>query len=646
MQASLLTKVILALVLVGLVPLAWVTFRLVKINREAFTEQVLRLHAVNASASSTRIHGFLLIRRQMARAAANHPALADPQSAETQELLKSLLAADETIQALSAGVFTQDGRAVLRAQHPDIPEVAIEALSTATQPLSLVQADSVLYLIVVEEVAAVQAQVRALFNAQPLLEYLQPKELGQNAHMAIVDSQGQPLMTSQEAGPLPSDLVLQTNSGQVSGAGKYTGVGGSRLLGAFAPVGLASWTIASWQPIQIAESVALNMRNHALIAAGFALLLVAVLTLFAFRTVIGPLRALIAENASLSGTEAGGDEIGALRQAFAALRQHVAEKKSLADVALGRYHVIRQIGAGAMGTVFQGWDPKLKRPVALKTIKLDDGRAGATHQHSSQLVREAVSAASVRHDHVVSVYDVEDTPDFAFVAMEFIEGDTLEGYIQRNGHLSEGEAVLLGLAVAKGLLAAHDKRIVHRDIKPANVLLGHEGEVKISDFGISELMTSLTAKNDQVFGTPGYLPPETICGNGFSDRGDMFALGVLMYECVTGKIPFTGATVREVMMNTLRADPTPPKVINPKIGDLLNQTILRLIDKQPDNRPTATDLIEILTNMAPQGSWVYRNDELEEIDEASLLPTHAGLSSQLVDTVDLGQIGRTQPHKS
>ncbi len=644
MKTSLLTKVIVALVLVALVPLAWVTFSLIQINREAFTEQVLRLHAVNASATSSRVDAFLQVRRQLVKAAADHPALAEPQSTDSQEQLKGILSVDDSIKVIAVGIYAPDGTEVLRAQMPGAQEDAIDVLRNAPPNLNIATSNGISYLTVVEEIQRAHGEIRAVFQADALGLYLEPKELGQEAHLALLDASKHTLLQSTGAGSIPADLAAKAVSGQVSGAGHYEGQHGAKLLGAFAPIDLASWTIVSWQPIKVAEAVAYTMRRHSLGAAGLALLLVALLTLAAFRSVIRPLRMLILEHSDLLDGEQTkrGDEIGDLRKAFAALRQHAKDKRQIENVALGRYQVIKQIGAGAMGTVFQGWDPKLKRSVALKTIKIDDDRDGATHKHTSQLVREAVSAASVRHDNVVGVFDVEDTPDYSFVAMEFIDGDTLEGYLRKQGPLSESDTIQIGLAVARGLQAAHDKKIVHRDIKPANVLLGHEGEIKISDFGISALMTSLHADRDQVFGTPGYLPPETLTGQGFSEQGDLFALGVLLYECITGRLPFTGKSVRDVMLETVRNLPEPPQKLSPRLSDQLNNIILSLIEKDPDLRGDAVGLVELLSALKPSTLWTYRSIELEELNESALLPTVASYSSQLVETVNIRRAGDSE----
>ena len=162
-----------------------------------------------------------------------------------------------------------------------------------------------------------------------------------------------------------------------------------------------------------------------------------------------------------------------------------------------------------MGAVFRGLDPRLRRPVALKTLRLGGGDLlpDKRRQRIEQLVQEAVTGARFSHPNVVAVYDVEESPEGAFIAMELVDGASLERVLLRRGRLSPREVIPLGAGIARGLAAAHQRDIVHRDIKPANVMLGHDGSIKVTDFGIADLVAAATRAEGLVFGTPGYLPP-------------------------------------------------------------------------------------------------------------------------------------------
>jgi serine/threonine protein kinase len=226
--------------------------------------------------------------------------------------------------------------------------------------------------------------------------------------------------------------------------------------------------------------------------------------------------------------------------------------------------------------------------VALKTIRLDTHLAPKRREELiARLLDEAVMVARLNHHNVVSVYDVEDGDEEAFVAMEFVDGRSLEGVLFREGRLDPGRVVLLGASIARGLAAAHEHGLVHRDIKPANILLGREGSIKVTDFGISELISDMTGEEDVVFGTPGYLPPETLQGHGYRTTGDLFSLGAVLYVCLTGRRPFDGRSVQEIIRHTLSGKVTPVSELVPseRLPRELDELILELLHPDPEQRP-------------------------------------------------------------
>lgn len=635
---SLLTKIVVALCLVGLLPLFLASIQLFRLNRRAFADHVLRLHAVTARTTAAKLNAELSARKALVTSVAQSPILAgDPRGSASSELLAGLLTAPGGLDAVSAGVFNADGGEILRAQRRGSDARLPSLLSQSAQPgLRLVQMGDAAWLVLQVQLSDSGSSVRAIFDVGFMTAILTPVELGDTATLCLVDRQGDVVLSSGAIGQSnPTALLDQAKSQRISGAGEFRAESGTRVLGAFAPLGTAPWSVVSWQPLQIAQAIERSMKQRALLAVLLAVALTLGLSSWAFFGIVRPLRTLVKDHWRLGGSPqpgAGKDEISQLRAAFSALEKHISESKVLDEVFLGRYQVIHRVGSGAMGTVFRGWDPKLKRPVALKTIRLEEAHPADSKPHqSTQLLHEAISAARISHENVISVYDVEDTPEFGFVAMEYVDGMTLGGFLGEGRILRETEIVHLALAIARGLSAAHAQGIVHRDIKPANVLLGREGQIKIADFGISQLMSSLTGNANQVFGTPGYLPPETLNGKGFGPAGDLFALGVLMYRCATGRRPFGGENDRRVLINTLTHDPDPPRALNSDISNDLNDIIMSLLEKDPTNRiQTAERLIDLLSRLAGDAHWVFAPSK-EEWNDGE---TFSFAPSQLVDTLD------------
>jgi HAMP domain-containing protein len=390
--------------------------------------------------------------------------------------------------------------------------------------------------------------------------------------------------------PFPQSLVDAALAGRVAGAGRFHGRGGEEVLGAYAPVPAAGWAVLSSQPARVAEAVAARLLRRSALALAAALLLIALLLALAWAAVVRPIRDLAREQRELAKAgpaTAGRDEIDDLRRSFEALRRGLDERRALDDVFLGRYQVIELLATGGMGAVFRGWDPKLQRAVALKTLRLGgDLPADKRAQRIDQLVREAVTAARFSHPNVVAVYDVEDAPEGAYIAMELVVGVSLERLLLHRGRLRPDEVIPLGAAIAHGLAAAHARDIVHRDVKPANVMLGRDGSIKVTDFGIADLIAASARAEGLVFGTPGYLPPEALRGSGHDRAGDLFALGVVLFESLSGVKPFGGHEVSDVIQNTLFGNVRP---LAPRVqGELpaeLESLVLQLLDRDPARRP-------------------------------------------------------------
>jgi serine/threonine-protein kinase len=447
--------------------------------------------------------------------------------------------------------------------------------------------------------------------------------------MLLSDGRGNVVAASREGVDLstfPKELVDAGLSGRASGASRTAG---GRVLGAFAPVPGTSWFVLSRQPAEVAEALARDVRRQLFLAVAAALMLAVAITALAWRFLVRPLREMARAQRRLAGfSSAGarpGTEIGELRDALGLLERQIKDREAIGEVFVGRYQVVSFLGAGAMGSVFRGWDPKLQRPVALKTIRLHEEER-FERESVSQLLHEAVTAARFSHPNIVAVYDVEDAPQAAFIALEFVDGPSLQRYL-RSRSIPPAQVVPLGLAIARGLAAAHAHGVVHRDVKPGNVLLGRDGSIKVTDFGIAGAVSN-ASQSESVFGTPGYLPPEVLKGGRYDERGDLFAAGVVLYECLTGLLPFPGRTSQEILASTLRREPVPLRPRVPGVPLDVEALIMGLLAPNPDERApsTADTLAKRLEAMASAHGWTWQPEfSLVDADDADVEPLHASL---------------------
>lgn len=248
---------------------------------------------------------------------------------------------------------------------------------------------------------------------------------------------------------------------------------------------------------------------------------------------------------------------------------------------LGRYHIIREI-ARSNDVVYEAMDPAQGRKVALKELQVPANLIGqARHERIQRFTREARAAASLRHENIVAILDHGQVQGRYYIAMEFLEGQSLRDVLRQRGVLPLQEAVRIATKVAEGLEFAHRNGVVHRDVKPDNVHLEPSGRVVITDFGIARLTfePSLTA-DGQIFGTPSYMSPEQVAGKGIDARSDLFSLGVMLYEMVAGRKPFTGDSVITITYNIMNMEPPPIPGAPPG----LDQVIRRAMAKDAGSR--------------------------------------------------------------
>ena len=245
-----------------------------------------------------------------------------------------------------------------------------------------------------------------------------------------------------------------------------------------------------------------------------------------------------------------------------------------------RYEILGKVGAGGMSDVYKAKDLTLGRFVAIKVLKAEFSE---DINFVTKFRSEAQAAAGLEHPNIVNIYDAGNEEGMHYIVMEYVEGITLKTYIEKKGQLSFKEAVSIAIQVGRGIEAAHNKNIVHRDIKPQNIMISTEGKVKVTDFGIARAATSNTISSD-VMGSVHYSSPEQ-ARNGFVDgKSDIYSLGIVMYEMVTGRVPFDGDTTVAVAIQHLQEEIVPPSVYAPNLPISMEKIILKCTQKNPDRR--------------------------------------------------------------
>ena len=261
-----------------------------------------------------------------------------------------------------------------------------------------------------------------------------------------------------------------------------------------------------------------------------------------------------------------------------------------------RYEVSRLLGAGGMGRVYLARDGLLSREVALKVL---DDRHAENPEFFERFRREAKAAASLSHPNMVTVYDSGEDDETPYIAMEHVPGGTLKNRLQDRGTLPSRVAAGVTFEVANALAAAHEKGIVHRDIKPDNVLVTDQGHAKVGDFGIARAATATAiTKTDLILGSVRYLSPEQAKGEEVGPSSDLYSLGIVLYEMLTGRVPFDEENPIATAMKHVNEEPTSPRKLDPTIPKALEAITLKLLKKNPKHRyQSATELAEDLARM-------------------------------------------------
>jgi CHASE2 domain-containing sensor protein/tRNA A-37 threonylcarbamoyl transferase component Bud32 len=279
---------------------------------------------------------------------------------------------------------------------------------------------------------------------------------------------------------------------------------------------------------------------------------------------------------------------------------------------LGRYEVTGELGRGAMGIVYKGVDPTIHRTVAIKTLRLSEFEDEDLDKTKQQFFREAESAGRLNHPNIVAIYDAGEEHDLAYIAMEFLNGENLVQYTREGNLLPLRHVLTITAQVASALDYAHAKNVVHRDIKPANImLLKDTHNIKVTDFGIARITSSSKTKTGVVLGTPSYMSPEQVNGKKTDGRSDIFALGIVMFELLTGQKPFVSEDVTSLLYQISHAQHPSVRELNPKAPTVVEKILDKALAKDVDKRyQKAGHMIEHLTRV------VERIDQLREKKES------------------------------
>ena len=291
---------------------------------------------------------------------------------------------------------------------------------------------------------------------------------------------------------------------------------------------------------------------------------------------------------------------------------------------IGKYDIVRELGRGAMGIVYEGFDPVIGRKVAIKTIRFDV-LVGERERAEAQerFLREARSAGNLAHPCIVTIYDVGEDAGLSYIAMEYIDGESLDMRIARGSRMPLDQVASLIARIGDALDFAHRHGVVHRDIKPANILIGRDERPKLVDFGIARISSSALTHTNAVLGTPFYMAPEQIAGQPTDHRADLFSLGAVLYEMLTRTKPFPGENVTTVIYNIMSAEPRPPRDFDASLPpgfDVICQTALA---KDPSARyQSGQALSDALRAQAAGYAAPGRTDADLSAAETQVVPAH------------------------
>ena len=264
----------------------------------------------------------------------------------------------------------------------------------------------------------------------------------------------------------------------------------------------------------------------------------------------------------------------------------VVDHPNVAQPVLGRYQIEKIIGQGAMGTVYLGVDPKISRTVAIKTLSLsDEFDSKQIEEVRRRFFREAETAGRLNHPNIVTIFDVGEEHDLAYIAMDFINGEGLDNFGHPDALLPIDDVFHIGITAADALAYAHQQNVVHRDIKPGNIIYDPQTKnLKITDFGIACLTDNTRTKTGTVLGSPSYMSPEQLAGEQVDGRSDIYSLGITLYQLFTGVLPFTADSMASLAYKIAHHKPPGVRKIRPELPQCLTRVINKAIEKDPQAR--------------------------------------------------------------
>jgi CheY-like chemotaxis protein/outer membrane murein-binding lipoprotein Lpp len=299
------------------------------------------------------------------------------------------------------------------------------------------------------------------------------------------------------------------------------------------------------------------------------------------------------------------EQVEALRKEIQAAKGDTREAASgdvpslgAGEVFAGRYQILEEIGSGGMGMVYRAFDQVLGEPVAIKTLRPELVRDPVALERFKSEIR---LARHISDRHVVRTHDFGDHDGIFYLTMEYVEGITVRDLLDSRGRLGLASTMAIATQLAQSLAVAHQEGVIHRDIKPQNLLLDATGMLKVMDFGVARLANRSTGitQAGMLVGTPAYMAPEQILSDSFDARADLYAAGVVLFECLTGRLPFEASTQVALIAKLMMETPPSPASINPEVSPALSALVLRLLAKEPDQRPASgTELGRLLSELA------------------------------------------------
>jgi len=596
---SIIFWVILSIALVGSLPflLSWYQ---INSSNKAIIDQAQKSHMIIARATADRI-GSVIKRtaQQLDSLGKNQDIYLEPDSSKSSETLKSTLLSQKDIQSL--GLFLKTNKEsfkiihLLKRKNLDSEELNQLLKKHSSTSIELIELNNKKYLLMNKPTARPNVFISIMIETD-FASYLDPRILGQSANLFMLNSDGTVIEgTTPEMLELTESFLNQLKTNQIISSANRTKEQNSKTIEALANIPFSEWYIVSQQPTKFAEKTTSEMSNTAKKSFALAILIMTLLVFLAYYSWIKPIRKIIKSQKKLLGIDSddyswNGDEVTALEQSFESIARHINDRNSLSNIFVDRYQVISPIGKGGMSSVFLGMDPRLNRHVALKTLPIDPDHSFGTREDMSQfLVQEAITAAKLSHRNIVSIYDVVSTKNTAFIAMEFIDGENLGAVLERHKTLPISLILPIIIAISRGLHSAHESGFIHRDIKPENILLGKNGDIKLTDFGTTILYRSL--ETDHITGTSGYIAPEIYLKGEHSVRSDLFSLGLTIATCLLGKNPFIAKKQHITKANTINKEVVFSDEIKSQGSKEIFQLIGSLINKDPNKRPASASIV-------------------------------------------------------